>query len=286
MADYYPVVRHAVDRLTPDDRQGRAAVYARAREVALESLRAANPPRSPADIQAELADLAAVCRRIESEMGGPAPRQPQMLQAPQTQMTATKPRMVRTAMGVAALAMLIAGGFAGYRFWPRAKAAPPAAQRAVEPEATPASSSYAFARQPVYYRTTHPVGTIIVSKAQHFVYVVQPNVTAMRYGIGVGPECSGSAGLFRVSRKDDHPGWGDPSAARDVSAPPDNRAATENNPFGARALYFDEALSLHGTNQPGTVGSAAPFGCFPLANENIVELYDRVPLQERVVVID
>lgn len=283
MADYYPVVRHAVDRLAPDDRRGRAAVYARAHEVALESLRAANPPRSPAGIKAELAELAAVCRRIEAEMSGPAAIEPQTVP---TQMTPTKPRMFRAAMGIAAVGLLLAGGFAGYRFWPRAKAAPPAVQRAAEPEAPTAASPYVFARQPVYYRTTHPVGTIIVSKAQHFVYVVQPNVTAIRYGIGVGPECSGSAGLFRVSRKDDHPGWGDPSAARDVSAPSDNRSATENNPFGARALYFGEALSLHGTNQPTTVGGAAPFGCFPLANENIVELYERVPLQERVIITD
>ena len=74
-----------------------------------------------------------------------------------------------------------------------------------------ANASYIYLRQPVYYRTNHPVGTIVVDKTQGFLYVVRPSLSALRYGIGVGPECTASAGLYQIVRKEEWPGWKPPA---------------------------------------------------------------------------
>ena len=128
-------------------------------------------------------------------------------------------------------------------------------------------------RQPVYYRTIHPVGTIVVDKSQSFLYVVRPSVSALRYGIGV--ECNTAAGLYQIVRKEEWPG---------VKAAADDERA--KNPLGARALYLSKETSIHGTNAPTTIGRAVSLGCFRLTNDDVIHLYDRTPLETRVVVVN
>lgn len=140
--------------------------------------------------------------------------------------------------------------------------------------ATEASSApYVLRRQRVYYRSTHPVGTIIISRSQRFLYVVQPSQVAIRYAIGVGPECENVAGLFLISAKVDHPGTRE-SGPSLVSA----------GSIGPRALYFDQKRAVHGTSEPNSVGRSASFGCFHSWDSDIIELYQRVSLKERVVI--
>ncbi len=193
-------------------------------------------------------------------------------------------------IGVAAAVLLVAAGLATYFLWP-SKTARPVATPARAPATTTTTTTppptrqrsaatqvvnYVYLRQPVYYRTTHPVGTMIVDKSQNFLYVVRPNVVAIRYGIGTGAECNSAAGLYKVTRKEEYPGL-------KASASADDRA---NNPLGARALYLDTAYRMHGTNSPQMIGRFAPLGCIRLSNEDIIELYNNTPLDTRVVVTD
>ena len=101
---------------------------------------------------------------------------------------------------------MLLGGFAAYSLWPRGGTLAPRSSP-TRPAEQPANASYIYLRQPVYYRTTYPVGTIIVDKVQDFLYVVRPNTSALRYGIGTGSECVSLAGLLKILRKEEWPGW-------------------------------------------------------------------------------
>ncbi len=183
------------------------------------------------------------------------------------------------AASLAVLGVILMG--AGiYTFWP--SSATPPAQRgtaANTPDAAGAAP-YVYLRQPVYYRTTHPVGTIVVDKQQSFLYVVRPSVSALRYGIGVGPECSTAAGLYQIVRKEEWPGLksgGGQTQSEDVR---------KKSPYGARALYLDKEGRVHGTNAPSTIGRPGSIGCFRLTNDDVIHLYERAPVDTRVVVIN
>jgi lipoprotein-anchoring transpeptidase ErfK/SrfK len=144
---------------------------------------------------------------------------------------------------------------------------------------------YAFRRQPVFYRTTHPVGTILVDEPQHFLYLIQPNLVALRYGIGLGAHCADLAGLRRVSGKTEWPQWQPPAdmVARKLT-PPGIFPGRPGNPLGARVLDLDDGNSrIHGTNAPKTIGSSVAFGCIRLVNDDIVDLYNRVSIGARVI---
>jgi lipoprotein-anchoring transpeptidase ErfK/SrfK len=145
---------------------------------------------------------------------------------------------------------------------------------------------YYFRRQPVFYRTPNPVGTIIVDRGQRYLYFVQPNNTALRYGIAVGADCVGLAGLRKVSRKAEWPQWDPPQDMIDRKlAKPGAMAGGPGNPLGARVLELDDGTSrINGTNAPKTIGTAVSFGCIRLVNNEIEDLYARVPVGTRVVV--
>jgi lipoprotein-anchoring transpeptidase ErfK/SrfK len=141
-------------------------------------------------------------------------------------------------------------------------------------------------RQIVFFRTTEPPGTIVVFTSQRFLYVVQGNSRALRYGIGVGREGFQWAGLLKISRKAEWPDWTPPPEmiARQPYLPR-FMAGGPGNPMGARALYLGSTIyRLHGTNQPHTIGHAVSSGCFRLVNADIVDLYDRIPVGTKVVV--
>jgi lipoprotein-anchoring transpeptidase ErfK/SrfK len=144
----------------------------------------------------------------------------------------------------------------------------------------------AFQRQLVYFRTTEQPGTIIVYTSQRYLYVVQGNNRALRYGIGVGREGFQWAGLQKISRKAEWPDWIPPTEmiARQPYLPR-WMAGGPGNPLGARAMYLGNTIyRIHGTNQPQTIGHAVSSGCFRLVNNDVIDLYDRVPVGTRVVV--
>ncbi|WP_332684204.1 L,D-transpeptidase [Bosea sp. (in: a-proteobacteria)] len=143
-----------------------------------------------------------------------------------------------------------------------------------------------YARQVVFFRTNEPPGTLVVHTSERFVYLVQGNNRALRYGIGVGREGFQWSGLVRVSRKSEWPDWRPPPEmlARQPYLPR-FMAGGPGNPMGARALYLGSTVfRVHGTNQPETIGHAISSGCFRLANGDIIDLYDRVPLNTKVVI--
>jgi lipoprotein-anchoring transpeptidase ErfK/SrfK len=143
-----------------------------------------------------------------------------------------------------------------------------------------------FQRQMVLYRTSEPPGTIIVHTNERFLYLVQPGGRAMRYGIGVGREGFQWQGLLKITRKQEWPDW-TPPAEMIARQPylPRFMAGGPGNPMGARALYLGTTVyRIHGTNQPHTIGSAVSSGCFRLVNNDVADLYERVPVGTKVVV--
>lgn len=140
--------------------------------------------------------------------------------------------------------------------------------------------------QLVFFRTTEPPGTIIVHTSERFLYVVQENNRALRYGIGVGREGFQWQGLVKISRKAEWPDW-TPPAEMIARQPylPRFMAGGPGNPMGARALYLGKTVyRIHGTNQPQTIGHAVSSGCFRLVNADVIDLYGRIPVGTRVVV--
>jgi lipoprotein-anchoring transpeptidase ErfK/SrfK len=144
-----------------------------------------------------------------------------------------------------------------------------------------------FQRQPVFYRTTEPPGTIVVSTSQRFLYLVQGNNRAIRYGVGVGRDGFQWSGVHRISRKAEWPDWvPPPEMIQRQPYLPRFMAGGPGNPLGARALYIGATVyRLHGTNQPQTIGHAVSSGCFRLVNPDIIDLYSRVPIGTKVVVL-
>jgi lipoprotein-anchoring transpeptidase ErfK/SrfK len=143
----------------------------------------------------------------------------------------------------------------------------------------------AYQRQVVFYRTNEPAGTIIVDTVYRYLYLVQENGRAIRYGIGVGREGFEWQGLLRVSRKAEWPDWTpSPDVLQRQPQLPRFMKGGPGNPLGARMLYLGATYRIHGTNQPQTIGSAVIAGCFRLANDDVIDLYARVSVGTKVVV--
>ena len=159
-------------------------------------------------------------------------------------------------------------------------------QPGYEPSAEEERVAPAYQRQAVFFRTSEPPGTIVVHTSQRFLYLVQGNNRAVRYGIGVGREGFQWAGLLKISRKSEWPDW-TPPAEMIARQPylPRWMAGGPDNPLGARALYLGNTIyRIHGTNQPHTIGHAVSSGCFRLVNGEVIVLYERVPVGTMVVV--
>jgi lipoprotein-anchoring transpeptidase ErfK/SrfK len=141
-------------------------------------------------------------------------------------------------------------------------------------------------RQPVFYRTTEAPGTIVVDTSERFLYLVEGNNRAIRYGVGVGRIGFQWSGIHRISRKAEWPDWRPPpEMIKRQPYLPRFMAGGPGNPLGARALYIGQTVyRIHGTNQPQTIGHAVSSGCIRLANPDIVDLFDHVPVGTKVVV--
>jgi len=142
-------------------------------------------------------------------------------------------------------------------------------------------------KQLVDFTTKEPAGTIMIDTPNTYLYLVLGNGKALRYGIGVGREGFTWAGTERISRMKEWPDWFPPSEMIERQPYlPRMMAGGPGNPLGARALYLGHTLyRIHGTNQPSTIGSFVSSGCIRLLNEDIEDLYSRVQVGTRVVVL-
>ncbi len=149
-------------------------------------------------------------------------------------------------------------------------------------------------RQEVTYDTMHPAGTVVVDTLARRLYYVMGDGRAMRYGVGVGRQGLALKGDAYIGRKAEWPSW--TPTANMMRRDPRNlkfaggMAGGPNNPLGARALYLyrggnDTMFRLHGTNQPQSIGHAMSSGCIRMLNHDIIDLYSRVPVGSKVVVL-
>jgi lipoprotein-anchoring transpeptidase ErfK/SrfK len=151
-----------------------------------------------------------------------------------------------------------------------------------------------YRRRRVRYSGGERPGTIVVNTSERFLYAVEENGWATRYGVGVGEEGLSLKGTATIGRKADWPSW-TPTANMMRRKPRLLKYAGgvpggKNNPLGARALYLyrggrDTYFRLHGTNEPWTIGTAVSSGCIRLTNEDIIDLYDRTPVGTTVLVL-
>ncbi|MCE7027935.1 L,D-transpeptidase [Jiella sp. CBK1P-4] len=152
-----------------------------------------------------------------------------------------------------------------------------------------------FMRREVRIQTDEKPGTVIVDSSRRYLYFVEGNGMATRYGVGVGKEGFGWSGTMKVGRKAEWPGWTPPAAMvkRERAKGRELPAYMEGgpgNPLGARAMYLfrggrDSMFRIHGTNQPWTIGQMMSSGCIRMMNEDVEHLYGRVPVGSKVVVI-
>ena len=144
-----------------------------------------------------------------------------------------------------------------------------------------------FRRSLVDYYTKELAGTIIVDTPNTYLYLVLGNSKALRYGIGVGREGFTWSGAERVSRMAEWPDWNPPETMIERQPYlPRFMAGGDGNPLGARALYLGQTIyRIHGTNQPSTIGTFVSSGCIRLTNEDVTDLYTRVKVGTRVVVL-
>jgi Uncharacterized protein conserved in bacteria len=153
-----------------------------------------------------------------------------------------------------------------------------------------------FYRQRVVDPTGEAPGTIVVDTPRRFLYLVEPGGTAMRYGVGIGREGFSWQGQGVIQWKQKWPKWTppkemiarQPELAR-YSAENGGMPPGLNNPLGARALYIfqngeDTLYRLHGSPEWNSIGKAVSSGCVRLMNQDIIDLYDRVPNKSRIIV--
>jgi lipoprotein-anchoring transpeptidase ErfK/SrfK len=143
-----------------------------------------------------------------------------------------------------------------------------------------------YQRQAVFYRSQQPPGTIIIDTLERHLYLIESETRAMRYGIGVGRDGFTWQGLLQIARKAEWPDWHPPAEMIERQPYlPRFMAGGPGNPLGARAMYLgNTGYRIHGTNAPETIGQAVSSGCFRLVNDDVVDLYDRVPVGTRVIV--
>ena len=164
---------------------------------------------------------------------------------------------------------------------------PPLAYRGPNDQGMSRAFDPRFAKQVVQYSGNEKAGTIIVDTPQRYLYLVQDNGTAIRYGIGVGRPGFTWAGVKSVTRKAEWPDWVPPKEmlARRPELP-HFMAGGVDNPLGARALYLGSSLyRIHGSNEPWTIGQAVSSGCIRMRNEDVTDLYERVKVGTKVIVI-
>lgn len=147
-------------------------------------------------------------------------------------------------------------------------------------------------RQTVRYDGPYAPNTIVINTAERRLYLVVDGGRAIKYGIGVGRDGFTWAGTDRISRKAEWPGWTPPAVmiAREAAKGhrlPGYMPGGLGNPLGARALYIGARIyRIHGTAEPWTIGQAVSSGCIRLVNDDVIDLYERVGVGTKVVVLN
>jgi lipoprotein-anchoring transpeptidase ErfK/SrfK len=188
---------------------------------------------------------------------------------------------------VAATSMLVDWAVAaplGYSMYMRADQMAPVEEQTEQGYETPAQ----FKRQVVAYQGSEAPGTIIIDTPNTFLYLVMGNGRAMRYGIGVGRDGFRWSGVQHITKKAEWPDW-TPPAEMIARQPylPRFMAGGATNPLGARAMYLGNTIyRIHGTNAPSTIGQRVSSGCIRLTNEDVADLYSRVNIGTKVIVLN
>jgi lipoprotein-anchoring transpeptidase ErfK/SrfK len=307
MVDYYAILSRAIDTSEASDRSWRRNLYDRARRTLASEMRARRPQPTQAEIARELLALEAAIKRIEAER---APESADSVSAALPAEPDQSPLLgsLRWRRPVSIAFVLVAAALCAgaYAFWPSHRpaslvsGAPASRVNANTALATKdgdippgidggpmdADQSYVFRRQPTFYRTLQPIGTVIIDKLQHFLYLVQPNSVALRYGIGIGGQCADLVGLRHIASMAEWPSWdAPPDMVKQKLAQSGTLAGAPGNPLGARVLELgDDRSRIHGTNAPKTIGTTVVFGCIRLVNDDIVDLYGRVRVGTPVLV--
>jgi lipoprotein-anchoring transpeptidase ErfK/SrfK len=317
MVDYYSILFRAVTAPGAGDAKWRRNIYDRSRVMLANRMRALRPVPSLSEIAKEEAALEAAIERIEAELDwtehgsgdrGPEAHEDETFDAAEAERgpIAEASRFGRPAW-IAVAVVVAALGAGGYAFWvgkspmpapaavkseaPSSAQPAPAVKVAKDGELAPGvdggasdpDQPYVFRRQPTFYRTLQPVGTVIIDKLQRFLYLIRPNNVALRYGIALGKDCADLNGLRHISSMSEWPQWQPPPEMLNHS--PAAMAGGTGNPLGARLMQLDDNSSrIHGTNAPKTIGNVVAFGCIRLANDDIVDLYRRVKVSTPVIV--
>jgi lipoprotein-anchoring transpeptidase ErfK/SrfK len=166
---------------------------------------------------------------------------------------------------------------------------PQQTMRPQEEASEPAHAAFdpKFEKQVVDYHGKESAGTIVVDTPNKFLFLVQDNGKALRYGIGVGRPGFTWSGVKQISAKKEWPDWTPPPEML-VRRPdlPRHMEGGPQNPLGARAMYLGSSLyRIHGSNEPWTIGTNVSSGCIRMRNEDVIDLYGRVNVGARVIVI-
>ncbi len=143
-------------------------------------------------------------------------------------------------------------------------------------------------RQLVEFSSQYAPGTIVISTSERRLYFVTAPGEAIEYGVGVGRPGFSWSGIQKISAKREWPGWTPPAAM--LKRRPDlprYMSGGPENPLGARAMYLGSSeYRIHGSNEPDTIGQAVSSGCIRMTNEDVTDLYERVKVGARVVVLN
>ena len=166
-----------------------------------------------------------------------------------------------------------------------ARGEPAEQTEAVDPRLAPIDPK--FQKQLVEYHGSEAPGTLVIDTPNRFLFLVQDNGKALRYGIGVGKPGFTWAGEKKVSAKKEWPDWTPPPEMLQRRPDlPHFMAGGPENPLGARAMYLGSSLyRIHGSNEPWTIGQAVSSGCIRMRNEDVIDLYEKVKVGTKVVVI-
>jgi lipoprotein-anchoring transpeptidase ErfK/SrfK len=171
---------------------------------------------------------------------------------------------------------------------PHVQMAPPVVQSAPsQDDNVTAELPARLKRQTVSYPTREAAGTIIIDTPNTYLYYVLGGGQAIRYGIGVGRDGFTWSGVQSITKKAEWPDWTPPPEmiARQPYLPR-HMAGGPGNPLGARAMYLGSTVyRIHGTNAPGTIGTHVSSGCIRLTNQDVADLYSRVNIGTRVIVL-
>ena len=155
-------------------------------------------------------------------------------------------------------------------------------------QAAPQAQVQPIPREIVAFNSQYAPGTVVVSTAERRLYFVMPNGEALRYGVGVGRPGFAWSGVKTVTAKKEWPSWTPPAAM--IARRPDlprYMAGGIENPLGARAMYIGNTeYRIHGSNEPDTIGQAVSSGCIRMTNDDVTDLYERVKVGAKVVVLN